>query len=202
MGMKSVRNFRWLTMALQLPHVERVVEETVVGVPLVDDAAPRRPAPDAEHGGEEIVVRHVARDLLAVESGYHRDAVVVFIAVEQLLAEGEERLRGHVVVFEDDTFVGHGESPLLRDIFRRVAAVVLFLVEPVYVAFPVDVLHDFPAAFYAGSVPVSPRSVLIEEEARRACFPHLVEYFLEVCRPVEEQDEHGNINLSRLFHRY
>ena len=75
----------------ELPQVELIVEKRVMLVPLVDDASPRSPSGDGEGGGEEVVVRHVGRNLVVVHSGNHADARVVLVAVKHLLAECEKR---------------------------------------------------------------------------------------------------------------
>ena len=53
---------------LQLPHIIGIVEEGVLSVPLVNNPAPRCPAPDGEGGGEEVVVGTVGRHLVDVEA--------------------------------------------------------------------------------------------------------------------------------------
>ena len=69
-----------------------VVEERILSVPLVDDSPPRSPSPDIACLREEIVVRGVGGYLIDVEPRDHPDALIIFIPVEQLLTEGEERL--------------------------------------------------------------------------------------------------------------
>ena len=95
------------------PHAFRVVEKRVVALPTVDDAPPGCPSPDGERGGEKITVGNAWRNLVFVETAHHHNALVVLVAVEHFLAEGEKRLRWYVVVFKDDAFVGEGESPFL-----------------------------------------------------------------------------------------
>lgn len=165
-----------------------VVEPGVVFVPLVDDSAPRCPAPDAEVCGEEVVAFGVGGLFVDVEAAYHCDALVVFVAVEHFFAEGEETDGRHIVVFEHDAFVDMAEGPFLRDVLRGVAAVVFLLEEGLHVALPVHLCHHFPTGKYAWHVGLGAWSVLIEEESRRACFAHLVEDLAELLWPVEEQD--------------
>ena len=87
-----------LTILAQFPQVVDllhgifIVEEGVVAVPLVDDASPACPSPDAEDGGEEIVVRDIGGDLVAIEACNHTDAIIIGVTVKELLAEGEEGL--------------------------------------------------------------------------------------------------------------
>ena len=57
-----------LAQRLQLAHVVVVIEEGVLTIPLIDDPAPRSPAPDGEGGGEEVVVRTIRRHLVDVEA--------------------------------------------------------------------------------------------------------------------------------------
>ena len=91
-----------------------VVEEGIVALPFVDDSAPRCPSPDGEGGGEEVTVGYVLSHLVNVETAYHHYTLIVFVAVEQFLAEREERLRRHVIIFQYDALVGNGEGPFLR----------------------------------------------------------------------------------------
>ena len=118
----------FLPKAARLLHAVLVVEEGVLAVPLVDDTPPRGPAPDGKHRGEEIIVGHILGHLVAVESGNHANALIVLVAVEQLLAEREERLRRNVIVFQYDTFLHMTEGPFLGKVFRRIAAEVLLLI--------------------------------------------------------------------------
>ena len=146
----------------------RVVHEGVVALAALGDASPRGPSPDALVGGEEVVVLpDVGGDFVGVEPTDHRDALVVLVAVEHLLAEREERLRGHDVVFEHDDFVGQREGPLVGAEAGGVAALVVVEVLAVDVALPVNlvVADDASAGLDAGQVPLVARSVLIEEEA-------------------------------------
>ena len=185
---------------LQLPHVVIIVEESVFSVPLVNHPAPRSPAPYRHVRGKDVVVGAVVEPLFAVEARHHHYPLVVLIAVEHLLAKREERLRRHVVVFEHDALVGHRERPLLRDILRRVAAIVALLVQPPHIALPVDVVHHLTALHDALHVALSPRAVLVKEQPRGARTAHFVEHFLERVGAVEEQYQHRNVNLCRLFH--
>ena len=193
-----------LTILAQFPQVVDllhgifIVEEGVVAVPLVDDASPACPSPDAEDGGEEVVVGHVGGDFVAVEACYHADALIVGVAVEEFLAEGEEGLGGHVVVFEHDAAVGDGECPLLGEVFGGVAPVVLLLVELVHLAFPVDVGNDLTTLQDAFHVLRTAWPILIEKEAGRTSFLDFVEDFLEEVGTVEEEDEDGDVDVGRV----
>ena len=91
----------------------------------------------------------------------------MLVAVEHLLAEREERLRGHDVVFEHDDLVGQREGPLVGAEAGGVAALVVVEVLAVDVALPVNlvVADDASAGLDAGQVALVARSVLIEEEA-------------------------------------
>ena len=103
--------------------------------------------------------------LLGIESGNHPYTLVIGITVEHLLAEGEERLRRHIIILKHNATVDNGERPFLGDVFRRVAAIVALLILAVHLTLPVDVGHHLSASFYAGHVTLATRSVLIEEEA-------------------------------------
>ena len=84
--------FPFTNECFQLLHIVAVIEKSVaLIVPQVDDPAPRGPAVDAEGGGEEIVVGHVGCHLVVVQSADDAHTQVVLIAVEQFLAEWEER---------------------------------------------------------------------------------------------------------------
>ena len=183
---------------VDLLHGVLVVEEAVMAVPLVDDATPACPSPDAEDGGEEIVVGHVGCDFIAVEACNHADALIVGVTVEQFFAEGKEGLGRHVIVFEHDAAVGDGECPFLGEVFGGVAPVVLLLVKLVHLAFPVDVGYDLTALQDAFHVLRPARSVLVEEEAGRTCFLDFVEDFLEEVGTVEEEDEDGDVYVGRV----
>ena len=152
-------------VGIELVQVERVVEERIMLVPLVDDAPPRRPARYAERGGKEIVVGHVLGFLVVVDARNHTDARVVFVAVEHLLAEREKRLRGHIVILQHNALVGHAESPLLRQKLRGVATVVFLLIQALHLALPVDLLvaHDLPTSLDSSHVALASRPVLIEK---------------------------------------
>ena len=77
--------------------------------------------------------------------------------------------------------------------FRRIAAVVHFLVELVNFAFPVNVGYYLPAGFNAWQVFLSARAVLIEEKTRRACLFDLFEHLRQLSGAVEEQNKNGYI---------
>lgn len=183
---------------VDLLHGVLVVEEAVMAVPLVNDATPACPSPDAEDGGEEIVVGHVGCDFIAVEACNHADALIVGVTVEQFLAEGKEGLGRHVIVFEHDAAVGDGECPFLGEVFGGVAPVVLLLVKLMYLAFPVDVGYDLTALQDAFHVLRTAWPILIEEEAGWTCFLDFVEDFLEEVGTVEEEDEDGDVDLGRV----
>ena len=82
----------FLPKVARLLHAVLVVKERVLAVPLVDNAPPRGPSPNREHRGEEVIVGNALGYLVAVESGNHAYALIVLVAVEQFLAEWEERL--------------------------------------------------------------------------------------------------------------
>ena len=178
----------------QLVHGNCIVEPGVVLVPLVDDPSPRGPAPDAEIRREEVVALRVIGLLFYVEAAHHRDALVMLVAVEHLLAEREEADGWHVVVLQHNAFVNTAEGPLLRDVLRRVTAVVPFLVECLDLTVPIDLGHHLAAGQYAGHVCLRARSVLIEEKPRRTSLANLGKDLTELLRPVEEQNEYGNID--------
>ena len=134
---KVAPEFAFLDELLQLLHIEGVVQETVKLVPLVDYPFPARPSPDGKGGGEEIVGWHILGDFFGVESGNHADAGVVFVFIQHLLAELEKGDGGHIVVFQYDSLADFGEGPFLRNVLRRVAAEILFLIKPFYFTFPV-----------------------------------------------------------------
>ena len=117
----------------------------------------------------------------------------MFVAVEHFLAEPEERHGGHVVVLEDDAFVGDGESPFLRQEVRGVASAVPRLVVAVYGAWPVDVFGNAPAGFDARHVVLAPRSVLVEEQPCGLCLSDFGPQPSEVVGAVEEEDEYGDV---------
>ena len=187
---------------LQLLHGLFIVEKRILPVPLVDDPSPGGPSPDVAGLREEIVGIDILRLLIDVETADHPDAVIVLVAVEHFFAEREERLRGHIVVFQHDALVHDAEGPFLREIFRRVAAVVLLLVSAMHLTLPVDfVIADHsPTSLNARQVAVATRAVLVEEEFRGASLPHLVEHLFQVVGAVEEQNQHRHIGLCWIFH--
>ena len=102
---------------LYLRHFFLVVEKRVVLVPCIGDPPPRCPSPNAEDGGEEVA-RYRGRcgqrgGFLGIKPGNHPYFPVVGIAVEEFSAETEERLRGHIIVFEDDASVNEQKCPFL-----------------------------------------------------------------------------------------
>jgi hypothetical protein len=90
-----------------------IIEEGVIALPTVYHASPRGPTPYRKGRGKEVTVIAIGRDLILIESAYHRDTLVVLIPIEHLLAKREERLRGHIIVLEHHALVYHRESPLL-----------------------------------------------------------------------------------------
>ena len=179
-----------------------VVHEGVVFVPGVDDAAPGGPPRDADIGREEIVVANVVRALVAVETADHADALIVLIAVEHLLAIVEERLCGHIVVLQHDALVRQREGPLLRDKFRRVAAVVFLLIETVHFAGPVNLADHLATRHNPWHIALAAGAVLIEEEAGRAGLAHFGKYLFEHIGSVEEEYQYADVErLVRLIHR-
>ena len=125
---------------------------------------------------------------LTVESRYHTDAFVVLVAVEHFFAEAEPRLRGDVVILEDDALVGERKGPLLREEVGGVAAAVLRLVVAVHLAGPIHILHDLPACLYACNITLPARPILIEEEARRLRPSHFGPKAFEVVGAIKEKD--------------
>ena len=99
-------------VGLQLLPVEGIVEHGIGRVATLIDTTPRGPSPDAEHGGEEIVIRGIGL-FFVVETGYHRDTFIVLIAVKHLSTEGNKRGRGRGVILNDDTLVSQRECPTL-----------------------------------------------------------------------------------------
>ena len=100
--------------SLYLPQLLWVSHESVCGIPSLGYPAPRGPAPDAEGRGEEItVVTTIGRLLVDIEACHHRDALVIFIPVEHLLTEGEERLSRHHIVLKHNHFLCQRERPLV-----------------------------------------------------------------------------------------
>ena len=89
----------------------------------------------------------------------------MFVTVEHLLAEREERLRRHVIVFKHDALVDNRERPLLRYIFRRITSVVALLIFAIHLTLPVDILNHTSASFNAGHIALATWSVLIEEQS-------------------------------------
>jgi hypothetical protein len=127
---------------------------------------------------------------LCHETCYHCNPLIVFIAVEEFLAEGKETLGGYDIVFEHYALVGLRECPTLRHIARGVAAVVLLLIESVNVTLPVDILilNQFTAFRDALHViGVWAWAVLIEKKTGRPSFldlsPHLAEV---ICSGMKE----------------
>ena len=186
--------------ALQLSHRKGVVQKTVFAVPLVHHTTPRGPSPNGERRGEEIVVGHILCHLVHVEAGNHADAGIVFIAVKHLLAEGEETLRGHHVIFKHHHLVRQRECPFVRQVARGVASLVLGAVVAFHTAFPVNLFHNLPAGHNAGHVLRTARPVLVQEKLRGARLSHLFKHFLQRVGPVEEEHQHGNVYLGWMFH--
>ena len=179
-----------------------VVEEAVVLVPLVNNAPPCSPSVDAEGCGKKVVAGHAGRCFVVVGSRNHADAGVVFVAVEHFLAEGKERLRGRVVVFEHNALVDNRKGPLLRHVIGGVASVVFCLVHTVYVALPADVFvgHNLPAGFHACAVAFVPCAVLIKKKVRRARLFYLFEHQFQGFGAVEKENQNRDVGLVRLFH--
>ena len=125
---------------------------------------------------------------LGIESGNHANALIVLVAVEHLLAEGEERLRRHIIILQHNTLVDNGERPFLRDIFGRVASIVALLKLAMHLALPVDVANDTSASLDASHIAFASRSVLIQEELGGSCLAHLVEHLLQVVGTIEEKN--------------
>ena len=126
----------------------------------------------------------------------------MLIAVQHLLAEGEERLCRHVVILQHHAFINLREGPFLREIFGGVAADIMFLIHTVYLALPVDVLigSNLPASLDTSHVALSARSVLIEEQFGGSCLTHGLEHLSESVGSVKEQQQYGDIGLDGLFH--
>ena len=194
-GDQFLPQFALLGQCVQALHGFLVVQEGVVLVPAIQHAAPRSPARDREVGREEVVALAVARLFVGIEATDHTDALVVLVAVQHLLAEGEEGLCRYVIILEHDTLVYVREGPLLRDIFRGVAAVVLLLIHGVHFALPVHLTHHFAARHNTRHIALATWSVLIEEQARGACLLDLGKYLFEDVGTIEKQDQYGHIYL-------
>ena len=129
-----------LHQRLQTLHSLLVAQEGIITLPFIHHSPPGSPSPDSEDRGKEIAVLAIGRYLILIESGNHGDAFIVLIAVEHLLAEREERLARHIVIFQYDALVHHRESPFLGEILRRVASLVLCLIRAVNLALPINIL--------------------------------------------------------------
>ena len=90
----------------------------------------------------------------------------MLVAVEHLLAEGEERLCRNDVVLEHDDLVGQREGPLMRTEAGGVAALVMVEIAAVYLTLPVDMLvaDNLTTGLDACHVPFVTRTVLIEKQ--------------------------------------
>ena len=187
---------------LQLPHGISIIQESILLIALLENTTPRSPTPDSKHRSEEITVWTITGYLVLIESCNHGDTFIVLIPVEHFLAERKKRLRRYTVIFQDDTLVDHRESPFLREMSRRVTSLVLGLIRTMHLTFPVDILirRNLAARLNTRHIPLSPSSVLIEEQLGRTSLPYLVENFLEMIRAIEEQHQYSHIYLSRLFH--
>ena len=184
----------------QLVKVEGVVEQRIVGVALVHDAAPGGPAPDAEDGGEEVVVGGVG-DFLVVETGNHGDALVMLVTVEHLAAEGNERGRGRGVVFYDDAFVGQREGPTLRLPVGGPGTGVLSVVTAADVALPVDlgVGDNLTGGLELAGIIVVAGTVLIDEQTRGTGLTDDGKGATEGLGAGEDDEQDGYIVLCGMF---
>ena len=201
-GDETLPQFALASQGFEAVQLFGVVHEGIVLVPGINDAAPRGPTRDADIGREEIVVANVVRALVAVESADHAHALVVLVAVQHLLAIAEERLCRHVVVLQHDALVRQREGPLLRDKFRRVAAVVLLLVEAVHFAGPVNLADHLATRHNPRHIALAAGAVLIEEEAGGAGLAHFGKHLFEHIGSVEEEYQYADVErLVRLIHR-
>jgi hypothetical protein len=110
----------------------------------------------------------------------------VLIAVEEFLTERKETLGRYNIIFKYYALVGLRESPLLRHIARRVATVVLLLIEAMDVTLPVDILVlDQLATLHDALHVIGTRAwtVLIKKETCRTSFPYLSPHLAEVVCP-------------------
>ena len=110
----------------------------------------------------------------------------MLIAVEEFLTERKETLGGYNIIFKYYALVGLRESPLLGHITRRVAAVVLLLIETMDVTLPVNILVlDQLATLHDALHVIGTRAwtVLIKEEACRTRFSYFRPYLAEVVCP-------------------
>ena len=124
----------------QLSHRLLIAQKGIVTLPFVHHTAPRSPSPDREDRSKEIAVLAVGCHLIFIESGNHGNTFVVLIAVEHLLAEREERLRRHIVIFQHDTLIHNRESPFLGEILRWIASLILGLIRSVHLTLPINIL--------------------------------------------------------------
>ena len=138
--------FSFLDVFFQLLQIERIIQETIMLIPLVDDTTPAGPSPNGKCRTEEIVIRHVWGNFVVVNSRNHADAAIVFISVEQFLAESKEADGRYIIVFKYDAFLDNRKSPFLGKIFRRVTTKILFLVPLIYFTFPVYLIYYLPAS--------------------------------------------------------
>ena len=104
----------------------------------------------------------------------------MFVAVEHLLAEREERLRRNNIVFKHYYLISHGECPLVGEKSRRVAALVMVEILALHVALPVNLLiaDNLPASLNARHVLWSTWTILIEEQSRGTRLAYFVEHKL------------------------
>ena len=138
--------FAFFDIGIQLMQVERIVQEGIMLVPLIQHSLPTSPTGNRERGREEVIIGHILRHLIIVHAGNHTDTSIVFILVQQLFAEREKRQRGNIIILQYDTFIHMREGPFLGHIFRRITTVILFLIKLLNFTFPVYILHNFPAS--------------------------------------------------------
>ena len=187
---------------LQLLYLLRIMHEAIGGIPALSHPTPGGPSPDAEGRGEEIAVVAVGCRLVDIEACHHRDTFIVFITVEHLLAEREERLRRHHIIFQDDHLVGQRKGPAMTAEAGGVAALVMVEVAAMHLTRPVDVLVGYYLATSLDACPVAltPWSVLIEQELRGSSLAHGFEHLRKGVAAGEEQQQDGDIGLGRMFH--
>ena len=183
-------------------NIKLIIEERIMLVPFVDNTSPTRPSPDRKCGGEEVIIRHIWRDLLWIETRNHGYPLVILIPVEDLFTKREERNRRNIIIFEHDTLIYNRKRPLLRNKLGRVATIIFLLIHTMNFTLPVDLCDNIPASLNPSHILLSSRTILIEEQLGRTGFLHLFKDLRKRFGTVEEKHQHRHINgiWIQLFH--
>ena len=82
--------FAFFDIGIQLMQVERIVQEGIMLVPLIQHSLPASPTRNRERCCKEVIIGHILRDFIIINTCNHTDTSIVFILVQHFFTKWEK----------------------------------------------------------------------------------------------------------------